>query len=248
MELVRYWNIIRKKLWMIALIVIVCCTAVGYYTSHFIKPEYVASADLIVGPKTGSKASPDAGSINSNILLIKTYKEVIRTPRIMSKVAEQYPQLQATAGELIAEVSVSSANDTQVMTISARDRSYERASRIANAVSQVFQQEVPALFKVDNVTVLNLADPSGRHFPVSPNPTMNVAVTFILTLLAGIVIAFVLDQLDDTVKTEHDVQSRLGLPLLAGIPKIKSTDVNNQGDPMHMTNPAGRKNNVTLDA
>ena len=119
LELLRYWGFIRRKLWLIALITIVSCTAVGYYSNHFLQPQYEASAELIVNspqvdPKT-KVSNVDVGSITSNIMLIKTYKEIIRTPRIMAKVVAQYPELHATADELIAKVSVSALNETQVM-------------------------------------------------------------------------------------------------------------------------------------
>ncbi|SDX11876.1 YveK family protein [Paenibacillus sp. CF384] len=251
MELQRYWNIVRKKLWLIAVMVIVSCTLVGYYTNHFVKPQYEASTKLIVGQSKEvdpNKSTVDVASINSNILLIKTYKEIIRTPRVMEKVVKEHPELGATAGELASKVSVSSINDTQVMTITVRDTSSERAANMANAMSEVFRQEIRTLMHLDNIAVLNLADPSEHRGQVSPNPAMNIMVTFVLVLMAGVVAAFILDQLDNTVKTEEDVQEQYGIPVLAEIPRIKGSDKAAGGHNAQMKQLAGRKNNVSLDA
>lgn len=251
MELKRYWSIVRKRLWLIALITIVTCTAVGLYSQNLLRPQYEASAKLIVNNNGGLNAKNpmvDISSISSNILLIKTYKEVIGTPRIMGEVVKRYPELRATVNELSAKVSVSSVNETQVMSVSARDYSFERAANIANAVSKVFQQEIRTLMKLDNVSVLNWADPSERKAPISPNPTLNIMIAFVLALMFGIGMAFLLDHLDDTVKTEKDVREQLGLQTLAVIPRIKQSDLTDRDNLVPIANQAGRKRNVTLDA
>lgn len=252
MELLRYWGFIRRKLWMIALITIVSCTAVGYYSNHFLQSQYEASAELIVNspqvdPKT-QVSNVDVGSITSNIMLIKTYKEIIQTPRIMTKVVAQFPELHATADELIAKISVNSLNETQVMSISARDNSYKRAAEMANAVSKVFQQEVRTLMKLDNLSVLNWADTTKQPGAISPHPTTNIIVAFILSMMIGIGIAFVLDQLDNTVKNEDDIRALLGIPTLGAIPKAKRRDLSDRRNKAQNLNVAGGKENVTLDS
>ncbi|MFD1957706.1 YveK family protein [Paenibacillus thailandensis] len=247
MELKHYWLVVKKRLWILALIVIVSCAAVGYYTVAYITPQYEATTSLIVNDYKDSSSpveTMDLGSINSTVMLIKTYKEVIRTPRIMKEVAEAYPQLNTTYGELLGKVSVSSVSETQVMSITVRDDSYERAARMANAVAAVFQKTVPTLMKVDNVAILNQADPEEARGPVSPNLVVNVAVAFILSFMAGLALCFLLEFLDDTVKTEQDVAEVLELPVLSSIAKIKQKDMDGGGPsakPM-----TGREKNVSL--
>lgn len=252
MEWLRYWHVIKRKAWIIALIAIVGSVAAGYYSTHFIRPQYEASAKLIVNPSQAAGVPSkgiDVGTISSNILLIKTYKEIIRTPRIMDEVVRQHPELNATAGELIAKVGVRSVNESQVMSVIARDYSYERAARMANAVSEVFQQEIRLLMNVDNVSILNLADPSERRGPVAPNPTLNVMIAFVLCTMAGLGLVFILDQFDDKISTEADIREKLNIPLLAEIPASKRHGRTGSGGlPARHSNPTGEKRNVTIDA
>lgn len=250
MEIQFYWSVIRKKLWLIALITVVCCTVVGFYSYRLAIPQYEASAKLIVNRHSAQDregATPDAGSITSDILLIKTYKEIIRTPRILEKVVERHPELHATVRELGAKVRVSSVNETLVMSISAIDANPERAAQMANAVSDVFRQEIRTLMKIDNVFILNWADPSDSP-PVSPRPFRNVVIAFVVASLAGVGLVFLLDKLNGTIRTEQDILTRLELPVLAEIPRMRRRDLRSAGQPAGVTTPAGRKQHVTFDA
>ncbi|MCM3748275.1 Wzz/FepE/Etk N-terminal domain-containing protein [Paenibacillus pasadenensis] len=257
MELKHYAFMIRKRLWLITAIVVISCSLAATYSYWYAKPQYEASAKLLVGQVKdggGLMSSLDLNLINSNIQLIKTYKEIIKTPRIMGIVAEEYPQLNQTAGELASKVTVTSVNDTQVMSVTARDMSYENAARIVNAVSVVFSNEIPKLLQVDNVSILNQADPKAKAAPVAPNAKLNIAMAFVLSLLAGMGVAFLLEYLDDTIKTEEDVAEALGLPVLTVIPKFKESEAQPSGGSSRNMNqiPApgrvGRKSNVSLDA
>jgi len=248
MELKQYWLIVKRRLLLIALIIAVACLAAGIYSNYFIKPQYQASAKLIVNQYKDSSSllpSIDLGSINSTIGLIKTYKEIIRTPRIMKAVSKDYPDLNLSYGQLIGKVSVSSVNETQVMSISVRDESYEKAAKAANAVAVVFQKSVPELMKVDNVSVLDFADPEEQRAPVAPNPKLNIAVAFLFALMLGIGIAFLLDYLDDTIKTEEDIEALFGVPVLTAIPKFRESDAADR-DGRDRIQATGRENHVSL--
>jgi capsular polysaccharide biosynthesis protein len=102
--------------------------------------------------------------------------------------------------------------------------------------------------KVDNVSVLDKADPQEIHGPVAPNPKLNIAVAFMLALMLGVGISFLLDYLDDTIKTEEDIETLLGVPVLTSIPRFKESDAIVRGSKAPLTNKAGRENNVSLDS
>jgi capsular exopolysaccharide synthesis family protein len=60
------------------------------------------------------------------------------------------------------------------------------------------------------------------HEPVGPARLRNIVIAFILALLAGIGLAFLLDFLDDTVKSVDDVDRYIRLPALALIPAARN--------------------------
>jgi capsular exopolysaccharide synthesis family protein len=61
----------------------------------------------------------------------------------------------------------------------------------------------------------NAVTPGG---PIGPQRTRNILVAVLVTFAMGIGLAFLLDYLDDSVKTSDDIGRHLGLPTLALIP------------------------------
>lgn len=60
--------------------------------------------------------------------------------------------------------------------------------------------------------------------PTGPQRGRNIMIAFLLSFAAGIGLAFLLDYLDDSVRTSDDVTRHLGLPTLALIPHYLNTD------------------------
>ena len=71
----------------------------------------------------------------------------------------------------------------------------------------------------NNITV---ATPARRAEVVGPPRVRNILIAFLLALGAGIGLAFLLDYLDDTLKSIEDVDRHLHLPTLALIPAPRS--------------------------
>ncbi|MBK8813460.1 MAG: polysaccharide biosynthesis tyrosine autokinase [Acidobacteria bacterium] len=54
--------------------------------------------------------------------------------------------------------------------------------------------------------------------PIGPQRNRNILVAFLVSLAAGVGLAFLLDYLDDSIRTSDDIGRHLGLPTLALIP------------------------------
>lgn len=226
LDLRRLGIAVRSRLWGIAFVVLCCTAAAGAWSIYYLQPVYQASTKLIVTrPAEASPVSPlDLNTVNLNIKLIDTYKEIIRTPAIMDAVVREHPELGLTAEQLIGKIRIASVNETPVMSLSVQDASYERAADIVNAVARVFRSEIPRIMKVDNVTILNEARTDLHPAPVRPSLEVNMVVAAAVSLLAGLVYAAVRELLDDTLRSEEDVTASLGIPTLAVIADIGRRD------------------------
>ncbi|MHA6481496.1 YveK family protein [Paenibacillus sp. strain BS8-2] len=227
LDLRQYITIIRKRLPFILILVLVSSVTAAIFSLYFKDPLYEASTKIIVNQTQSQLATGqlDLNQINTNIRMIDTYKEIIKTPAILDKVAEGYPELGLTAEQLADMIRVSSVNNTQVMTLVVEDTEYRKAADTVNAVSNVFREEIQHIFKVENVSILNEADPEREPGPVSPNVPLNIAIAFVVSLMVGVGIVFLREYLDDTIKTEADVMEYLGQPTLAMISKVNMEEL-----------------------
>ncbi|WP_139991066.1 YveK family protein [Paenibacillus paridis] len=250
LDLRQYMAIIKKRLALIIVFVIICTAAAAVVSMFFKDPVYEASTKIIVNQTTAQMATGqlDINQINSNIKMIDTYKEIIKTPAILDKVASKYSELGLTTTELSRKIQVSSVNNTQVMTLIVQDVDYKQAAQIVNAVSKVFQEEIQHIFKVENVSILNEAVIDAQPSPVSPNIPLNIAIAFVVSLMIAIGITFLLEYMDDTIKTEADVLQFLGQPTLAMISRMNTEDANSShSSKANQTYKAGELERVSIE-
>ncbi|UJF34314.1 YveK family protein [Paenibacillus hexagrammi] len=226
-ELREYLQIVWRKLWLIISLVVIACVITGIYSYTYIQPIYSASAKLIVNKSSEHQGVQyiDTATINASILLVNTYKEIIKTPSIMDKVVEKYPDIKLSSEQLSRKISINSANETQVITIVVNDSSYQMAAKIVNAVAEVFKEEIPNIMNVDNVTILNKAKGIDNPAPINAKPQNNIIISFLVSLMISLGIVFLLEYLNDTIKTEKDVENYLGIPTLISVSKMKMKDV-----------------------
>jgi polysaccharide biosynthesis transport protein len=74
----------------------------------------------------------------------------------------------------------------------------------------------------NNITIQSHALTPGG--PIGPQRGRNILVALLLSFAAGIGLAFLLDYLDDSVRTSEDISRHLGLPTLALIPHHLNPD------------------------
>lgn len=226
MELKQYFRVIQKKWWLIAIIVIIAMAAAGVKSFYFTTPIYAANAKLIVNQSSGDGAATlNASTIQTSIFLINSYKEIIKSSAVMNKVVEKYPELGESPAQLAAKISVTSANNSQVMNLLYQDTSYEKAVKVVNGVSTVFKEQIPNIMNVDNITILSEADSTITPAPINLNPLMNILISFVVSLILAIGFVFLLDYLDDTLEAEAEIIEIMNVPVLAVVGKISKSDL-----------------------
>ncbi|MGI8813238.1 MAG: GumC family protein [Pyrinomonadaceae bacterium] len=97
----------------------------------------------------------------------------------------------------------------------------------------------------DNIKIASNAVVPGA--PIGPQRNRNILVAFLLSLATGIGLAFLLDYLDDSVKTSDDIGRHLGLPTLALIPHYFGTDRKKLGLALANGNGASTTSLITLE-
>jgi succinoglycan biosynthesis transport protein ExoP len=86
------------------------------------------------------------------------------------------------------------------------------------------QKELELALSMDRPNNITQQAPAGPAGQIGPQRGRNIMVALFLSLAAGIGLAFLLDFLDDSVRTSDDISRHLGLPTLALIPHTAAGD------------------------
>lgn len=227
MTLMEYVEMMRKRWVLMTVIVAISCAAAVYAGNRFSEPAYQAASQLIVGKTdaAGNILLMDQADMAANIMLINTYKELIKSPPILKQVAKRYPRLQLTVEELRTKLKVTTAAGSQIMGLSFEDKSYARASQTVNAVTQIFIHETPGILKVQNVRVLSESDPTAAPSPEQTPLMLYFLIAFVASAVVAAAVAFLLETFDESMKQPKDVEKAVGLTVIAAIPDIRKADL-----------------------
>ncbi|HYJ85725.1 MAG TPA: polysaccharide biosynthesis tyrosine autokinase [Pyrinomonadaceae bacterium] len=133
-----------------------------------------------------------------------------------AKSKENY--LRSTFNEQRSKTTQQTHDQIEMMAISAE---LETNKQYLNALLQK-QREIEGVNSSGRTNEVSVATYSRLpKVPVGPPRMRNIIIAFILSLIAGIGLAFLLDFLDDTVNSMEDVDRYIHLPALALIPASK---------------------------
>lgn len=237
-SLQELFKVLKKRIMMIIALMLLGIAIAGGVSYFFMTPIYQADTQILVNKKEdNSMELPQYTSqdIQTNLQLINTYFIIMKTPAILSIVIERL-DLDTTPSQLASQIIVNSAQDSQVINLSVQDADHFRAVDIANTTAQVFQEEIVDLMNVNNVNILSPAEHNDNPAPIKPNPELNMAIAAVVGLMLGVGIAFLLEYLDTTVKTEQDIEELLDLPIIGLISPIPDQEI--------QTSPRSRRKKV----
>lgn len=213
-------TMLRKRFWLMLIVTIVIGVGATLITYLFQDDVYEAKSTIIVSSVKSAEAGTDPLTYNDytlNVKLVNSYSVLCKTNRVLEQViAEQ--RLPMTTARLAEKINVSSAKDTEIIHISVRDGDPALAQAIANSVTRIFQKEVIEFMKMDNVQIIDEARLPA--VPVSPNRPRNAALGFAVGLVFGFGLAFLVEILDRSIKSEEQITELLGIPVLGSIPRI----------------------------
>lgn len=219
-SLQEIFETIKKRLWMIILITVAAIAVSGVVSYFVLTPVYEASAQILVNQKqSNDQQDYNQGQVRANQDLVNTYSVIVKSPTILDKVINKL-NLDQTTKQLSEKLTVNSEEDSQVFNVAIDNEDPAKATTIVNTIAEVFQKQVPKIMDVDNASILSKADLGSDPAPVKPRPTLNMAIAFVVGLMVSIGIAFLLEYLDNTVKTEEDIEKQLGLPVLGAVTEM----------------------------
>lgn len=218
-DVVQMLKVLWKRKLIIALVAIVTGAVAFGYSSFVVKPQFTSTTRIyVVNRNQGDKPGLTNQDLQAGSYLVKDYREIILSQDVLEKVvAEQ--GLSFDAKSLAKKVQVTVPADTRIVSISVRDGNPEESSRIANALREVAAQKIISVTKVSDVTTLEEARPALS--PSSPNIRRNTIFGVGAGASIVILLALLVEILDDRVKRPEDIEEVMHISLLGVIPNLE---------------------------
>ena len=209
----------KSKLSIIILITVVV-GIIGCIYGLFIQvPKYQSSSTILLISSSSNESSLTYNDISLNKNLVSTYSEIIKSKRVLNQVIENL-DLDYSYSSLYSMISVSSVADTELIKITVESTDKTIAKEITDETAAVFAEEIPELYNISNVNVLDYAEEATHASNVN---VPKQSILFIMVgLVLGLGLVFVLYYFDRSVKTIEQVETKLGLPVLGTVQEFKS--------------------------
>ena len=224
MELMEYFNIIKKRILLVILITIGATVISGILSYFVITPSYKSDISVIIGKPENKSAAPQ-DNYNDVIMyqkLVKTYSEFTKSRRVSEHVIKSL-KLNIDPNQLQEMISVAPKGDTEFLTITVKSKDPKEAMDIANQLAKSLKYISNDVKKVDNVQLLDQA--LLPTMPDNPNPKLNMAIAFFIGLMVSLGIAFLLEYLDNTIKSQEDIEKLTGIPVIGIIPLTEDKQI-----------------------
>lgn len=206
---------IKKRFWIVILTTVIAVGISVVMTNRTKVQLYQAKTTMIVNIETYENQSVlTSDQISAGQKLAVLYGEIIKSRSVLQPVIEKL-NLEMTPQQLAGMISVSQVNDTHIMNLSVTDTDPDRAKAIANTIPGVFTEEVKRTIKANGVEVL---DPSLGGYPIVSNSSNKVLIAGVLGVMIGLFIIFLIEFLDNKVKTPQDMEKYFNIPVLGVIP------------------------------
>lgn len=213
-EFLRYYC---SKILFVILFIIIGFIGSCIYTFSTQTPIYESKTSLVL-TQNNSSSTITQQDINLNKNLVSTYREIIKSRRILETVIKNI-YLDIDYETLSKNVEVKSVANTELIVISVYNENNRLAKEIADEIAQVFKKEIVDIYSIENVSIIDEALIS--ETPYNVHVTKQIAIGCGLGfLISSAIIAFFF-YFDDTIKTEEDIEQKIGLPVLGTVPKYK---------------------------
>jgi len=222
MELIRYWRVIRRWAWLIILCPLIAALAAGLISLQLPK-VYEAQVSILVRPSQPlSIVDPGVAALTTDQVL-RTYARLMTERPLLEKVISDQG-LKTDPVSLSKQIRVTPQPNTAILDVAVRDTDPGRARNTANTVVNDFITQIkdiqtaegkaPTASSANLVVVAPAIQPEQ---PVFPRPLLNIGLGILAGILVGLGLAFLLDYMDQSVRSDDILRERVGLVPLGHI-------------------------------
>ncbi len=215
-DLREVYYAIKRKIFLIIAVGLIGGCLYGAYTAFFMEPLYTSTSSILVLSKETTLTS--IADLQLGTQLAADYQVLIKSTSVMEDVIEDL-NLDISAKELRDSISITNPADTRILEVSVTNTDGVLAKKIADKVVEVSSDYIGDKMEVIPPKVIE----KGKIPTVQTSPSMskNIIMGFLLgVVLCGGIIC-IIAVMDDSIKSEEDMEKYLGIAVLASVPDRK---------------------------
>lgn len=215
-DLLELFMALKRKFWLILLITVLGGGIAGAFSKFVLTPQYTSTAMVYILSKETTLTSLADLQIGSQ--LTKDYAVIVTSRPVLEEVIENLG-MNITYKDLKEKITIDNPKDTRILSISAKDPDPQMAKVIADEVAGTASSYIGDIMEM--IPPKMIEDGEVPLEKTSPSNTKNALIGAFagFALVCGIIVLEVL--MNDTIRTEDDVDKYLDLTVLAMVPARK---------------------------
>jgi len=211
-DLLEIFYALKKKILLVLMFALVGGCIAAAYTQFLMTPIYSSTSSILVLSKETTLTS--LADLQLGASLTSDYTVLITSTPVMEQVSDL--DLDMTAEQLKGSVSINNPTDTRILEITVNNTDSKMAKKIVDEIANVSSSFIGDKMEVIPPKIIEV----GKIATVRTSPSVkkNAALGFLLGFLACAAIVVVYAVMDDTIKTEEDIEKYLGVSVLAKVP------------------------------
>lgn len=223
-DLREIFYVLWKRLWLIILALVVGGGAATLYSKVILTPQYTSTSMVYVLSKETTLTSLADLQIGSQ--LTKDYRVLATSRPVLQEVIDTLG-LDRDYDDLKKSLVLTNPADTRVLSISIEDPDPVRAKAIVDTVARVSSRHIGDIMEMTPPKIIEEGIVNSKKS--SPHVTKNaviggMAAAFLVCFL--IVLQVILN---DTIRSEEDVEKYLGITVLAAVPEREAGRASGKG-------------------
>lgn len=193
-----------------------------FYSFTMVTPTYESSTTLVLTMTEGNTSNKVNNSITQtditlNSKLVPTYSELIKSKSVLREVINNLKIYDLNEENIRKNIKISSVANTELIKITVVNINPDYAALVANEIANVFSDKIYEIYNISNVYIVDKAEASTT--PNNINHIKDIIIFVFIGTIIGIIYVILSNILDNTIKSEQDIEKATGLLLLASIPE-----------------------------
>ncbi len=238
LSLKQLWDLLKKNKWQIFISTCICTLLMTGYLYFLAIPVYKSETEILINQAVPENSLVESKDVQANLQLVNTYASIITSPRILSEVSKKMDG-EYSEKELEKMITVNSTAESQVIQINVEGEDAKDNVKIANATVKIVNKEIPEIMNIDNTYILSPAVYDSDAPPIKPHKSLLIAISAAVGMIIGVIIMFIRNLFDRSIKSTEDVEEILGISVLTVITEMKDEDLRGRNNTRRKRNRKG---------